>query len=88
MATITPDLKQKLNDDPNSPISVQEDKGIVVIKVVPDSPAAKAGLKAGDVITKIGGQDAASAEVIQQKLLKRVKLEEIWRSSCVVKGKP
>ncbi|MBW4514260.1 MAG: trypsin-like peptidase domain-containing protein [Timaviella obliquedivisa GSE-PSE-MK23-08B] len=68
MATITPDLKQRLSDDPNSPISVQEDKGIVVLKVVPDSPAAKAGLKAGDVITKIGGQDAASAEVIQQKV--------------------
>jgi S1-C subfamily serine protease len=66
MATITPDLKEKLNGDPNSPVSVQEDKGIVVLKVVPDSPAAKAGLKAGDVITKIAGQDAASAEVIQQ----------------------
>jgi S1-C subfamily serine protease len=66
MATITPDLKQKLNDDPNSPVSVQEDKGIVVIKVVPDSPAAKAGIKAGDVITKVGGQEAKSAEVIQQ----------------------
>ena len=66
MATITPDLKQKLNDDPESPVSVQEDKGIIVLKVIPDSPAAKAGLKTGDVITKIGGQEAASAEVIQQ----------------------
>jgi len=66
MATITPDLKQKLNSDPNSPVSVQEDKGIVVIKVIPDSPAAKVGLRAGDVIMKIGGKEAASAEVIQQ----------------------
>jgi S1-C subfamily serine protease len=66
MATITPDLKQRLNNDPNSPFSVQEDKGIIVIKVIPDSPAAKAGLKAGDVITKIAGQQAVSAEVIQQ----------------------
>ncbi len=68
MATITPDLKQKLNDDPNSPVSVQEDKGIIVLKVIPDSPAAKAGLKAGDVIMKIGGQEAASAEAIQQSV--------------------
>ena len=66
MATITPDLKQRLNNDPNSPFSVQEDKGIIVIKVIPDSPAAKAGLKAGDVITKIAGQQAVSADVIQQ----------------------
>jgi S1-C subfamily serine protease len=66
METLTPDLKQELNDNPDSPVSVQEDKGIIVLKVIPDSPAAKAGLKAGDVITKIGGQEAASAEVIQQ----------------------
>ncbi|NJR39409.1 MAG: PDZ domain-containing protein [Leptolyngbyaceae cyanobacterium CSU_1_4] len=66
MATLTPELKQELNSSPDSPVTVQEDKGIVILKVVPDSPAAKAGLRAGDVITKIGGREAASAEVIQQ----------------------
>lgn len=66
MAAITPELKQRLNTDPESPVSVQEDKGIVVLKVVPNSPAAKAGLKPGDVITKIAGQEAASAEIIQK----------------------
>jgi Do/DeqQ family serine protease len=66
MATITPDLKQQLREDPNNPVTVQEDKGIVVISVVPESPAAKAGVRAGDVITKVGGKEVASAEVIQQ----------------------
>jgi S1-C subfamily serine protease len=66
MATITPDLKEQVNNDPNSPINVQEDRGIIVIKVMPDSPAAKAGIRAGDVISRIAGQDATSAESIQQ----------------------
>jgi S1-C subfamily serine protease len=66
MATITPDLKQKLNTDPNSPVSVREDKGIVIVQIVPNSPAAKAGIRVGDVITKVDGKEAISAEVIQQ----------------------
>jgi S1-C subfamily serine protease len=66
MATITPDLKQKLNSDPNSPVSVSEDKGIVIVQVVPNSPAARAGIRVGDVITRVDGKEATSAEVIQQ----------------------
>jgi S1-C subfamily serine protease len=68
MATITPDLKQKLNSDPNSPVSVSEDKGIVIVQIVPNSPAARAGIRVGDVITKVDGKEAISAEVIQQSV--------------------
>ncbi len=66
MAAITPELKQQLNNDPNSPVSVQEDQGVVVLRVVPDSPAAQAGIREGDVIQQIGGQVAADAEGLQK----------------------
>jgi S1-C subfamily serine protease len=66
MATLTPDLKKKLNDDPNSPVSVQEDQGIVVLKVMENSPAAKAGIRAGDVIQKIGNEAVADADAVQR----------------------
>lgn len=66
MATLTPDLKKTLNSDPNSNIQVQEDQGILVARVMPNSPAAKAGLRMGDVIHKVDGKTVASAEEIQQ----------------------
>lgn len=66
MLTLTPQLKQEINRDPNSGLSVSEDRGVLVGKVVPDSPAAKAGLRAGDVISQVNGQTVTDASTLQQ----------------------
>lgn len=66
MAGLTPELKQQINSDPNSGLSVGEDRGVLVIRVVPGSPAAKAGLRAGDVIQKLNGQAVTNADSVQQ----------------------
>jgi S1-C subfamily serine protease len=63
MVTLTPEVKQEINSNPNSGLSVYEDKGILVVRVIPDSPADKAGLRAGDVIKKINGQAISQADV-------------------------
>ncbi|MGV0102444.1 HhoA/HhoB/HtrA family serine endopeptidase [Nostoc sp. DSM 114167] len=66
MVGLTPQLKQSINSDPNSGLSVNEDKGVLVVKVVPNSPAAKAGIRAGDVIQTLGGQAVTDASSVQR----------------------
>ena len=66
MATLTPEVKQEINSNPNSGLSVSDDQGVLVIRVVPGSPADRAGLRAGDVIGQINGQAIKDADTLQQ----------------------
>lgn len=66
MATLTPEIKREINSNSNSGFIVQEDSGILVVKVATDSPAAAAGVRAGDVLVKIGDQPVTDATTVQK----------------------
>jgi Do/DeqQ family serine protease len=66
MVGLTPEIKQNINSDPNSGLSVDEDRGVLIVKVMPNSPAAASGLRAGDVIYKLNGQLVIDADTVQQ----------------------
>ncbi|MBT9312260.1 HhoA/HhoB/HtrA family serine endopeptidase [Leptothoe kymatousa] len=66
MVTLSPTVKEEINTNPNSGLTVSEDKGILVARVLPDSPAAKGGLRAGDIITAIGDTTVTEAAEVQR----------------------
>ena len=50
-------IKLKPMADPDSDVKPVDDKGLNIIAVIKDSPAAKAGIVKGDVLLKIGDVD-------------------------------
>lgn len=65
MTTLTPQQAQDNNKDPNSPFILPEIDGALVMKVFPNTPAAKAGIRWGDVIVSVDGQPIKSANDMQ-----------------------
>jgi len=66
MVTLDANVRKEINSDPNAGMNVTEDQGVLVTRVVPNSPAATAGIRAGDVIIKIDNTSIASADLVQQ----------------------
>lgn len=65
IATLTPELAKQNNGDPNAVIQLPEITGVLVAGVVPNSPAAVAGMRRGDVVTQIDGQSLTTADQLQ-----------------------
>jgi len=58
MTDLTPELRTHFG--------VPEDAGVMVSKVVEGSPAERAGLRVGDVITRVDGEDVDSAIALRR----------------------
>ncbi|BAY85230.1 periplasmic serine proteinase [Calothrix parasitica NIES-267] len=63
MTNLTSDLKQDLSRELGLRLSAN--KGIVIVGVARNSPAARAGLRPGDVIQQIDGQTVNTADEVQ-----------------------
>ncbi len=65
MITLTPEIAQQNNNDPNSSIIIPEVEGVLVIRVLPNTPAERAGIRRGDVIVNVDGTAITSANQLQ-----------------------
>jgi S1-C subfamily serine protease len=76
MIALTPEMARENNSDPNAPLIVPEVQGVLVMRVVPNTPAEEAGIRKGDVIVQIDGEGVTEPEQLQN-LVENSKIGQI-----------
>ena len=81
LSELTPELRTHFG--------VPDDAGVMVGKVVDDSPALRAGLEVGDIVTAVGGEPVASASALSRAIRGHgdgdTVVLEVWRDGQVQK---
>jgi S1-C subfamily serine protease len=65
MVTLTPAIATENNNDPNAPFQVPAVNGVLVVKVLPNTAAATAGMRRGDTILEVNGETIRDASQLQ-----------------------
>lgn len=68
MVDLTPALRKEINDSSELKLKVNRDEGVLIVRVMENSPAAKAGIQQGDIIQKVEGQSVKAAADVQAKV--------------------
>jgi serine protease Do len=59
---------QNITDDLASGLGVEENAGVLISQVEPRGAADKAGLKSGDIVTKVNGEKVSSSDSLSYKV--------------------
>lgn len=74
MVTLNPQIKEEFNQASSNgappPFEVTEEEGVLIVRVVNNSPADQAGFQPGDVIATVGGEAVKEAADVQEKVEK------------------
>lgn len=64
---LTPDIQQEINQS-DLDFKVNQDEGVLIVDVAPNSPAARGGLRPGDIITEVKGEGIQTADQVQEQV--------------------
>jgi S1-C subfamily serine protease len=70
MTSITEAMRKQWNENPKGGLIIDVNQGALIGQVMPESPAAQAGLNGGDIILSVNGKNVASAADVQNEVEK------------------
>jgi len=68
MVDLTPALRKEINQDGETKLKVNQDQGVLIVRVFDTSPAAQAGIRQGDIIQKVNGKPVRTAAAVQEQV--------------------
>ncbi|WP_042341484.1 HhoA/HhoB/HtrA family serine endopeptidase [Calothrix sp. PCC 7507] len=77
MAQLSPDIRAKINQS-DTGLKINQDTGVIILALVRNSPAARGGLRPGDIIESINGVAIKDIRQVQQ-LLEATKIGAPWQ---------
>lgn len=68
MVDLTPALRKEINQDDDAKLKVNQDQGVLIVRVFDNSPAVQSGMRQGDIIQKIDGDVVKTASDVQERV--------------------
>jgi S1-C subfamily serine protease len=67
LVDLTPEIQQRINDS-DAGVRVDRSQGVLILRVLANAPAARAGLRPGDVIERINETTIQTSTQVQQQI--------------------
>ncbi len=68
MVNLDPEMRQRINANEDLDFAIEADSGVMVIRVMENTPAEAAGIKRGDVISKVNDVEVNTATDVQSQV--------------------
>ena len=87
MVNLDEEMRDRINSDGEANVTIKEERGVVIVRVMPGTPAETAGLKRGDVIKEINGETILDVTDVQSQV-ENGGLEADLKVKVIRNGKP
>ena len=68
MVLLTPEMRERLNADSELGLTVDDEAGIIIVRVLENTPAEEGGLQPGDIIQRINGVPVETPTDVQAQV--------------------
>lgn len=68
MVLLTPEMRDRINADTELEVPIDDEAGVLIVRVLEDTPAASGGLRPGDIIRRVNGNPVETPTDVQAQV--------------------